>query len=149
MLAFSRLDQEGSVAMSYLQWTENLSVGVPRMDDHHKKLVDLINMLFDAMSGDATGAVDTVLGDLLDYTRYHFAEEEKLLAASNYPDLEEHQGIHRAMVKEVLEMRQRYLDAPASVPASEALDFLSKWLMRHIIGKDLRYRPYVEGSSGS
>ena len=29
--------------MSYLQWTENLSVGIPRMDDHHKKLVELID----------------------------------------------------------------------------------------------------------
>jgi hemerythrin len=134
--------------MSYLQWTENLSVGVTQMDDHHKKLVSLINMLFDAMSGDATSTVETVLNDLLDYTRYHFAEEEKLLAASDYPDLEEHQGIHRAMVKEVLDMRQRYLDKPASVPPNEALDFLSKWLMRHIIGKDLRYRPFVEGGHG-
>jgi hemerythrin len=130
--------------MAYLQWTENLSVGVPRMDEHHKKLVDLINQLFDAMSGDATATVDSVLADLLDYTRYHFAEEEKLLAACSYPDLEEHQAVHRAMVKEVLDMRERQLAAPASVSASETMDFLSKWLMRHIIGKDLRYRPYAE-----
>ncbi|WP_096704536.1 bacteriohemerythrin [Magnetospirillum sp. 15-1] len=130
--------------MSYLQWTENLSVGIPRMDDHHKKLIELINQVFDAMSGDAAAAVDSVLADLLDYTRYHFAEEEKLLAACSYPDLEEHQAVHRAMVKEVLEMRSRHQDNPASVTASETLDFLSKWLMRHIIGKDLRYRPYAE-----
>jgi len=135
--------------MSYLQWTENLSVGVARMDDHHKKLVDLINQVFEAMSGDATATVDTVLSDLLDYTRYHFGEEEKLLAACGYPDLEEHQGVHRAMVKEVLDMRQRYLENPASVPASETLDFLSKWLMRHIIGKDLRYRPFAEAHAAT
>ncbi|RAU23272.1 hemerythrin [Paramagnetospirillum kuznetsovii] len=131
--------------MAYLEWTDNLSVGVTRMDDHHKKLIALINMLFDAMSGDATRTVDTVLNDLLDYTRYHFGEEEKLLAACNYPDLEAHQGVHRSMVKEVLDMRQRYADNPASVTPNEALDFLSKWLMRHIIGKDLRYRTYAEG----
>lgn len=131
--------------MSYLQWTDNLSVGVTRMDDHHKKLIELINLLFDAMSGDATSTVDTVLSDLLDYTRYHFGEEEKLLAACGYPDLEAHQGVHRGMVKEVLDMRERYMANPTSVPASEALDFLSKWLMRHIIGKDLRYRSFAEG----
>jgi hemerythrin len=131
--------------MSYLQWTDNLSVGVTRMDDHHKKLIELINLLFDAMSGDATSTVDTVLSDLLDYTRYHFGEEEKLLAACGYPDLEAHQGVHRDMVKEVLDMRERYMANPTSVPASEALDFLSKWLMRHIIGKDLRYRSFAEG----
>ncbi|CUW38181.1 Hemerythrin-like protein [Magnetospirillum sp. XM-1] len=130
--------------MAYLQWTENLSVGVARMDEHHKKLVDLINRVFDAMSGDAASTVDGVLAELLDYTRYHFAEEEKLLAACSFPDLEEHQAVHRAMVKEVLEMRARHLDNPASVTASETLDFLSKWLMRHIIGKDLRYRPFAE-----
>jgi hemerythrin len=132
--------------MAYLQWTENLSVGIPRMDEHHMKLVELINQVFDAMSGDATTAVDSVLADLLDYTRYHFAEEEKLLAACSYPDLEEHQAVHRSMVKEVLDMRSRHLTDPASVTASETLDFLSKWLMRHIIGKDLRYRPHVENS---
>ena len=131
--------------MSYLQWTENLSVGVQRMDDHHKKLVDLINQVFDAMSGDATGTVETVLSDLLDYTRYHFGEEEKLLEACGFPDFIEHQAIHRGMVKEVLDMRQRYLDNPATVSAAETLDFLSKWLMRHIIAKDLRYRPFAEG----
>lgn len=130
--------------MAYLQWTENLSVGISRMDDHHKKLVDLINQVFDAMSGDAASTVDSVLADLLDYTRYHFAEEEKLLTACSYPDLEAHQAVHRSMVKEVLDMRQRHLADPASVTASETLDFLSKWLMRHIIGKDLRYRPYAE-----
>lgn len=130
--------------MAYLQWTENLSVGIPRMDEHHKKLVELINQVFDAMSGDAASAVDSVLADLLDYTRYHFAEEEKLLAACAYPDLAEHQEVHRSMVKEVLDMRSRHLADPASVTASETLDFLSKWLMRHIIGKDLRYRPYAE-----
>lgn len=130
--------------MSYLQWTENLSVGVPRMDDHHKKLVDLINRVFDAMSGDASSAVDPVLAELLDYTRYHFSEEEKLLEARGYPELEEHREVHRAMVAEVVEMRARRQVDPASVTAAETLDFLSKWLMRHIIGKDLRYRSYVE-----
>jgi hemerythrin len=135
--------------MSYLQWTENLSVGIERMDDHHKKLVDLINMLFDAMSGDATRAVDTVLNDLVDYTRYHFGEEEKLLEACAYPDLEEHRKIHRAMVAEVVAMRQKYNADPSSVTAAETLDFLSKWLMRHIIGKDLRYRPFAEGNAAS
>ncbi|KIL98131.1 Hemerythrin family protein [Paramagnetospirillum magnetotacticum MS-1] len=133
--------------MAYLQWTENLSVGIARMDEHHKKLVDLINQVFDAMSGDASAAVDSVLADLLDYTRYHFAEEEKLLAACAFPDLEEHQAVHRSMVKEVMEMRSRHLADPASVTASETLDFLSKWLMRHIIGKDLRYRPFAENHS--
>lgn len=132
--------------MSYLQWTESLSVGVPRMDDHHKRLVGLINRVFDAMSGDvAAAAVDLVLAELLEYTRYHFAEEEALLAACAYPDLEEHRAVHAAMVAEVAAMRRRHGADPASVTAAETLDFLSGWLMRHIIGKDLRYRPYAEG----
>jgi hemerythrin len=130
----------------YLEWTENLSVGVPRMDGHHKRLVELINRVFDAMSGDfAAAAVDGVLAELLDYTRYHFAEEEALLAVCAYPGLDEHRAVHRAMVAEVVEMRRRHAADPASVTAAETLDVLSGWLMRHIIGKDLRYRPYAEG----
>ncbi len=131
--------------MPYLQWTESLSVGAARMDAHHRKLIELINRLFDAMSGDATKTVETVLDDLLDYTRYHFSEEEALLQACGFPGFDEHRTIHRDMIRDVQAMRQRYLENPAGVPAGEALDFLSKWLMRHIIGKDLRYRSCVEG----
>ncbi|CAA7611715.1 conserved hypothetical protein [Candidatus Terasakiella magnetica] len=131
--------------MAYLEWTENLSVGIPRMDAHHRRLIELINLLFDAMQGDASRVVETVLGNLLDYTRYHFAEEEKILAACGYPDLEEHRRTHRDMVGEVAAMESRTLTQPGSVSPSEMLDFLSRWLMQHIIGKDLRYRPYAEG----
>ena len=133
--------------MEAFLWNSCFITGLADVDEQHHRLVDLINrfgVLIMRQDGASITELEVVFAELADYARYHFAEEEKLLATCGYPDLEEHQEIHRGMVKEVLEMRQRYLNAPASVPASEALDFLSKWLMRHIIGKDLRYRSHAE-----
>jgi hemerythrin len=85
-----------------------------------------------------------VLNDLLSYTRYHFAEEEKVMKAAGFPDLEEHCRVHGEMARQVVDMQQRHKADPAAVPAGETFDFLSQWLVRHILANDLRFRPYVE-----
>ncbi len=35
--------------MSLMEWNEKLSVGVPSIDEQHKKLVAMLNELYDAM----------------------------------------------------------------------------------------------------
>ena len=81
--------------MAIIKWEQNLSVGVDKFDTHHKKLVDLINKLHDAMStGKGAETIGSVLDDLIKYTQYHFAEEEKLMTLHKYPDLEKHKAEH-------------------------------------------------------
>lgn len=37
--------------MPLITWSDTLSVKVQQFDDHHKKLIELINQLFNAMMG--------------------------------------------------------------------------------------------------
>jgi hypothetical protein len=45
-----------------ISWGQSLSVGVSQFDDQHKKLIDLINRLHEAMK---TGNSKDALGDFL------------------------------------------------------------------------------------
>jgi len=134
--------------MPYLQWTSNLSVGDSTLDGHHKRLIDLINAAYKSQSKSARNAgktlsTDAILAELLDYTRYHFVEEEKVMEAASFPDLEEHRRLHAELIQQVEELQRRGKMTPSAVSAVDIFDFLSQWLIRHILVKDLRFQPYI------
>ena len=127
--------------MDFFRWSEQYSVGVLEVDSQHKHLVSLINGLHEVMKRGAQQAeIEALLEDLLAYTDFHFAAEEKLMARANYPDLAAHKAKHASMRQEV----QRLLAAARGGGASVSItlmSFLKNWLSRHIEGTDKQYVP--------
>ena len=134
--------------MAVMQWTEKMSVGVPELDADHKELIKVINQLGASSGDDArSGAVRQCLFALLRYAEYHFAREEKVLAACHYPEAREHKLEHRDFVARVNDMHRRFdddLDDAAAVVNDELLDFLRDWLNHHILIEDMAYRRHAE-----
>ena len=65
--------------MATITWSDNLSVNIKEIDTEHKKLINMINELHSAMgSGKGREAMERSLPGLVDYTKTHFAYEEKL-----------------------------------------------------------------------
>ena len=62
--------------MEMIQWNEVLATGIPAIDNQHKKLLELANQLGGAIERGDAEVAEYVLGDLVDYTVYHFAFEE-------------------------------------------------------------------------
>ncbi len=57
-----------------IKWDVTFMVGVPFIDEQHHKLVDLTNQLNDAMKeGKGQSVLGTILKEMVDYARYHFA----------------------------------------------------------------------------
>lgn len=148
--SFSISVKEFRLREPFFPWTDGLSVGVPRMDDQHKVLLRLINRVADLGESGATGgAIRTILDQLVEYTRFHFSEEEKLMAAYGYPGVAGHHAIHEKFVGEVQEMVRKLGDGEA-FDARSLLDVLRNWLVEHIQGADKRYGEHVSrGISGT
>jgi hemerythrin len=127
--------------MSIIQWTEEMSVGVPRLDDHHRRLIDLTNQLGTAIAaGDTQATTGAVLGELIRYVYYHFGEEERLMEAAGYAELASHRQHHKAMAEHVRDLEERYDRDPDAVMTQDLHSFLADWLINHIRSEDLRYR---------
>ncbi|MGE5475806.1 MAG: bacteriohemerythrin [Bacteroidales bacterium] len=127
--------------MSIIQWTEEMSVGVPRLDDHHRRLIDLTNQLGAAIAaGDTQATTGAVLGELIRYVYYHFGEEERLMEAAGYAELPSHRQHHKAMAEHVRGLEERYDRDPEAVMTQDLHRFLADWLINHIRSEDLRYR---------
>lgn len=130
--------------MAQVVWTDDLSVGVERLDEHHKRLFDLVNQLGQAIQAqDAKTTTGQVLGELVRYVYYHFGEEERLMHDAGYGGLNDHRKHHRAMADHVRQMEINYDRAPDTVAAAELYDFLADWLVNHIRSEDQMYRGYI------
>lgn len=125
--------------MALIEWSPAYSVGVKKFDDQHKKLVELVNQLHEAMkAGEGNTILGVILQSLISYTSTHFADEEKMMQANGFADLAKHRGIHQDLVKQVLDLQQKY-QAGNPVMTMSVLNFLKEWLVKHIQGEDKRY----------
>jgi len=131
--------------MPLMEWTENLYVEIPRIDQQHKRLVEMLNELHDAVQQKrAKDVIGGTLTDLLAYTETHFALEEEYFDKYGYFDAENHKASHQALTEEVRELLVRYKSTDGETLGVEVLEFLKDWLYRHILGADKKYAPFFK-----
>lgn len=129
--------------MQRLEWTDKLSIGVERIDNQHRRMVQLANNLVTAMQTDvAEDILDTLFMELREYTQVHFQAEEQYMQDVGYPGLDAHRQTHEALKQQVRDYRQSLKDKKA-VPPSDVLRFLKAWLVDHIIYEDMQIGRYV------
>ena len=133
--------------MSLMSWKDEYSVKVRTIDQQHKKLIDLLNQMHDAMKASrGREVVEQVLAELVNYTNTHFAYEETLMKKHGYASYESHKLQHQGLVKKVTDFQKDLKSGRASVTI-EVLGFLKEWLNGHILGTDRQYASFFEGKN--
>lgn len=128
--------------MAFIDWRDDMSVGVSVLDDDHKILIRLLNDYVDALDNDeglfVTDIIFTALGQYIDT---HFRREEEIMARAGYADLEAHKAVHARMEAQFAELRDRILLDPSDAAQNRLKDFLHDWLTDHILKTDMAYKP--------
>ena len=127
-----------------MAWTQDLSVGVDILDEHHRRLFALLAEI-ESAGADSGGleAVKRVLTELVDYIAYHFIEEEAMMERADFPFLELHRHSHQTIAMRVSDLAFGLDDSNFTRIATELRVFLSGWLVHHIEIEDFEYRPYI------
>jgi len=126
-------------------WSDNFNTGLPKVDEQHRKLVQLLNLLANQVAFNADiGALDRIFDELAEYAVYHFATEEAIWHEYLADDSAEaeHQAIHQFFIQEVGRLKASQTSNPLSDVAEETLGFLARWLVSHILEHD-RQMAYV------
>lgn len=131
-----------SESNTFFAWNSSYSVGCAAMDQEHKRLVEIINNLYGAMrQGKGNEVIGPILDSLVEYTRTHFAHEERLMKETGYTACEEHKREHDSLTGQVLEIQNKYRSG--GVLSLEVMSFVKDWLVNHIQGSDKRYGPQM------
>jgi len=126
-----------------LVWDKALSVQVQEIDEDHRKLVNLYNILNHAVvEGDAADYIEAVMEELICCTVWHFRHEERLMLKYGYKGLGEHKTEHQELIESARELQQKLLQEGKSV-SSENIGFLEHWLVGHILGADMDLGSYL------
>jgi len=130
--------------MPLFNWSDKYSVGVHMFDNQHKRLVELINDLHDAMrAAKGREVLGDILKGLLDYTRMHFADEERQMTTFSYPDYAAHRVEHEKLVARVVELKAKH-DSGDNTITIEVMNFLKDWLINHILVTDKKYGQFFK-----
>ena len=125
------------------RFTQDCIIGVDELDNEHKYLFDLIHtgidMLHDDYVMDRYEDIKELVAKLEDYADQHFNHEEEYMEQIRDPELIRQRAQHMAFRDKIrsfsfadiddLDEQQRVL--------TEIMNYLAKWLYRHIIGSDI------------
>lgn len=128
-----------------LEWNDSLLVGIPLIDDQHKKLVAIANKLYDIATGPADvfkSKMQEVLKEARDYTLYHFSAEEKFLKEHDYPSIDMHKVAHDAFVSEI-DGEIKKINDPTQADAMRLYSYFQNWLFQHIARADHIWADFV------
>lgn len=126
----------------FIEWSNELSVGIEEIDSHHRILVDLLNQVHEAIQQRRGAEVaKEIIQQLAEYTRVHFAVEESLMRILHYPDYERHKADHDRLVEHLADLQEKLYTGKGPI-SIELAQFLKAWLTKHILEVDKRYVPH-------
>ena len=130
--------------MPLIEWSAELSVGIDSIDEQHKKLVNMINALNDAMlTGSSNELLGKIFTGLAAYTQKHFAYEENMFAEYGYSNSEAHKRQHSELIAQVIELKESFIENPQGTISADLMLFLKRWLTNHIMRTDKEYSEFL------
>jgi hemerythrin len=128
-----------------MPWTTALSVGVKQIDEQHKTLFEKAEKLFEAgKNNQAKEYIGELLAFLEDYTKKHFADEEKYMISIRYTGYNEQKMAHIGFIQQLAKIRSDYMASGGNLMViTSANQLMLKWLTRHISDMDKKIGQYA------
>lgn len=136
-----------------IEWNDRMSVGIPEVDENHKRFASLVNdfnrAIVDRMELDEIKKrLQLIIAD----ASRHFANEAKLFREWNYPDLQDHIGKHAQIIQALQDIKEKPLNYNLYSEWIEAGLAIKDVLIGHILNEDIKYADYyrskIAGSTG-
>ena len=126
-----------------LEWTEELSFGIPEIDAEHQHFIQLVNELNDCIASRMSiSEVNRCMQAVLDDAVAHFAHEETLLTEWGYPDAAEHAKRDAQLISALREIMKNLTARRTEYEWVEAALQIKKILIDNLLNEDMKYRDY-------
>ncbi len=127
-------------------WNQNFATGIDEIDEQHKRLVELLNILVGHMAFQSdVPTLNRVFDELKNYTVVHFSTEEKIWQKyfGSDPWGAWHASAHEDFVAKILDIKAKESEETTDEVIEEIVSFLTHWLALHIIESDKRMAKVV------
>jgi hemerythrin len=127
-------------------WEKSLETGNQTIDGQHKQLIAALNDFLTAYNEKKSNdELKKSLDFLTDYTIKHFFEEEQLQKKYEYPDYENHHGLHEGVKKIVRDLQVQFIMKGASEALFNDVQVkVGDWLVAHIKSQDTKIGAHLK-----
>jgi hemerythrin len=131
------------------EWKPEYSIHLPEIDAQHQRLFVLAGELHSALTkGKGYTVLEKCLSNVVDYTKVHFATEERLMAQYGYPERPAHKAEHDRLTAQVLKLQAAFRGGDSNI-SLDVLMFLKDWLQHHIGVSDQGFSVYIRGKQAA
>ena len=129
-----------------INWSEKYATHVDSVDKQHQTIIEEINHLLDLMrQGKARTEIGSLIDFLDEYTKNHFADEERIMAKYNCPVAEENKQQHAIFLAKIAQFKDALKDDSSSTMVTlDVKKELMDWLINHIVKIDMQLRDCVK-----
>ncbi len=132
-----------------LVWKEQLSVGNDVIDSDHKHLIKIINLVEESLATTNRSNLTLALASLSQYSKEHFAREEKIASAAGYTRISQLHKSHDELLSKLDQVKQKIGEEWTASSVKHFTALLQDWLVNHVIKEDMLMKPALEKYSSS
>jgi hemerythrin len=136
-----------NIKSELITWSSTFSVGIKIIDDQLKGLLNLVNDLFNHVTGNEAeeqAYFAKVIQQAVQYVKVHFMTEEKIMIHTKFPGYAEHKKAHDAFVLAVVDNVKNFRSASKKLALMDFTKFLKEWILTHIAIMDKQYFNYFK-----
>lgn len=128
--------------MNFIQWSDELMVNVPIIDQQHKNMAEIINALHMTLGSGKDMKAKLLMKDLVEDVKIHFETEEDLMKNNKYLNFFSHKLEHDRFVKKVEELNEQVQSGKVQVNL-EMMKSFKNWFYNHIDINDKKLGDYL------
>ena len=122
------------------EFKDEYRTGIEIIDLEHEKLFEIADRLYETLMdefiSDKYDHIVDILKELTDYAATHFRDEEAYMMSIRYKKLISQKAEHQEFTEKMESYDLSEVDENQKGVILELLDFLSNWLVRHILESD-------------
>lgn len=130
-------------------WNDAMSVGIPEIDQNHKRFIELVDAFNESVTGRMpVTVIQKRLQDILDDTVRHFAREARLFAEWSYPGADHHARVHAKLVAELKRIKSKIAHGYEAEWVEAGMK-IKDALITHIYTDDMKYAEFYRNTQGA
>jgi len=124
-----------------ITWSPTYSIGLKVIDDQHKKILNLVNEMYNHIAADEESELaysKKIIQQTVEHIRENFATEEKILLITKFPEYAEHKSAHESFILTLIG-NMKDVENGKKLNITAFTHFLRDWILTHIAIMDRQH----------
>lgn len=123
-----------------IKWKKDYELGVKQIDEQHEKLFEIADRAYKLLTNDFISdkydKIIEIIGELKEYTLFHFKSEEEYMLSIGHRRFLSHKVEHENFIKDIDNIDLYKIDSNQDQSVKEILEFVVNWIDIHILNQD-------------